>query len=99
MSNAIKFTAPGKQINLKLTSYANQVNIVIADQGIGMPQDIQDKIFCEKSVNIKRAGTNGEKSYGFGLKICKNLLSKINGELEFESQENKGTTFTIKLPH
>ncbi len=47
--------------------------------------------------DAKRPGTGGEKSFGLGLSICKQIVEKHNGRIWFESNDEYGTTFYIKL--
>jgi two-component system sensor histidine kinase VicK len=48
--------------------------------------------------DAKRAGTIGEKSFGLGLSICKQIIEKHHGKIWFESKGSKGTTFYVRLP-
>ncbi len=47
----------------------------------------------------KRPGTNNEKTFGLGLSICKQFVEAHGGKIWFNSTENKGTSFYIKLPN
>jgi len=47
--------------------------------------------------DAKRPGTNGEKSFGLGLSICKQIIENHNGNIWFESEDGKGSTFFISL--
>lgn len=67
------------------------VKISIKDQGIGMPQDILDKIF-DPYFTTKSDGT------GLGLTSCYSIITRHSGLIEVESEENKGSTFTLYLP-
>lgn len=97
ITNAIKFSANHSVIDVKL--YVNQKKAIISikDEGIGIPVELQHKIFINTNEN-KREGTNGEKSFGLGLAISKQIIEAHSGELNFESVENKGTTFYLTLP-
>jgi two-component system sensor histidine kinase VicK len=47
---------------------------------------------------VYRVGTAGEKSFGLGLSICKQIIENHNGKIWFENNADKGTTFYIRLP-
>ena len=95
ISNAIKFSN-NSNIEVKLTTDENYDIISIKDYGIGMNSDTKSKMFKWDTENTK-LGTNNEKGTGLGLLVVKDFIDKMNGIIEFESEENKGTTFYIKL--
>jgi two-component system sensor histidine kinase VicK len=97
ISNAIKFSPVGETIHLKSINEANHVQISVADHGIGIPDDMKDKVF-NMFTDAKRAGTIGEKSFGLGLSICKQIIEKHQGKIWFDSVAGKGTTFYVRLP-
>jgi len=69
----------------------NQVVIAITDEGMGIPEAIQQKIFIP-NFTTKSSGT------GLGLAICKGIVEKANGRIWFETKESTGTTFFVALP-
>ena len=96
LSNAIKYSPESKPI--KVVSQINKKHIIItiSDKGIGIPKEEQPLLFdrffrAKNSVNIQ--GT------GLGLNIVNSYLDLMNGTISFESEENKGTTFTLKFPN
>ncbi|MBS1525926.1 MAG: HAMP domain-containing histidine kinase [Bacteroidetes bacterium] len=97
ISNAIKFSAVGETINVKTIRGNNQVVISIKDHGIGIPDNMKDKIF-NMFTDAKRPGTIGEKSFGLGLSISKQIIEKHHGKIWFESEAGKGSTFYVSLP-
>jgi len=97
ITNAIKFSPVGETIRIKSTQQGNYIQIAISDNGIGIPYEMKDKVF-NMFTDAKRAGTIGEKSFGLGLSICKQIIEKHNGKIWFDSKPGKGTTFYIKLP-
>jgi signal transduction histidine kinase len=97
ISNAIKFSPPQSMIAVDLKLLAKKVVISIKDNGIGIPENLKDKIFTLSSQR-KRAGTLGEKSFGLGLSIAKENIEAHGGTLNFKSQDGCGTTFFIELP-
>lgn len=97
ISNAIKFTPKGGQIEIEASeSGLNTILIAVKDDGIGMSRDILDKLFS-LSAKINRKGTEGELSSGLGLILCKELIVKQGGKVWAESEENKGSTFYFTL--
>lgn len=97
ITNAIKFSPVDETILVKSTVQTNHVLISITDHGIGIPDELKDKVF-NMFTDAKRPGTIGEKSFGLGLSICKQIIENHHGKIWFESVEKKGTTFYIKLP-
>ncbi|MGL5683874.1 MAG: sensor histidine kinase [Marinifilaceae bacterium] len=78
-------------IRVELTHTHNIIRISIADNGIGIPHDLQEKIF-EPNFTTKSGGT------GLGLAISNSIIKGFGGEIAFESIIDKGTTFVITLP-
>ena len=97
ISNAIKFSPQGAAINVSLTSVEQSVSIAVKDNGIGIPDKLKDQVF-NMFTSAQRPGTAGEKSFGLGLSICRQIVEKHNGRIWFESNINEGTTFYISLP-
>nr|WP_262909249.1 tetratricopeptide repeat-containing sensor histidine kinase [Mucilaginibacter roseus] len=96
VSNAIKFSQYGSIINVRIVEDAEGVRIAVNDRGIGIPDNLKSQIF-NMFTDAKRPGTGGEKSFGLGLSICKQIVEKHNGRIWFESNNEHGTTFYIKL--
>jgi signal transduction histidine kinase len=74
-----------------------QLSIVIEDTGFGIPKNQQDKIFSKlfRADNVREQDTEGT---GLGLYIVKAIIDHSGGNIWFESEENKGTTFYVTLP-
>lgn len=98
LSNAIKFTNKEGKIDFFSQQKNNLVEISVSDNGVGMPQEIADKLF---SIDFKLStkGTNKEEGTGLGLKICKEFIEKNKGKIAVQSAINKGTTFFISFPN
>ena len=97
LSNAIKFTRPNGVIETIVKTFHSTVQIIVKDDGVGIPRDIQPYIF-EKYTRAARPGLKGEISNGIGLYVIKQLTDLLGGEITFESEENAGTKFTLALP-
>jgi signal transduction histidine kinase/ligand-binding sensor domain-containing protein len=96
LSNAIKFTPPGGNVNLYTTSNNGEITISIAYTGIGTDIKETDKLFEVDKTH--RTGTNGEKGTGLGLIICKEFVKNNNGEIWVEPNKPQGTIFHFTLP-
>lgn len=96
ISNSLKFMEDKIPI-IKINCQENETNIVVSvvDNGIGINKEYSDKVFKLFHRLNRDAGYEGT---GVGLSICKNIVEKYNGKIWFESEEQKGTTFYIKLP-
>ena len=98
ISNAIKFTPVGGEINIKTKAVVNnKVSIEISDTGIGISKELLPIIF-DKFSKARRKGIEGEKSTGLGMWIVKHIIKLHGGEISVRSRENEGTAFTILLP-
>ena len=69
----------------------------VEDNGIGMDQDTQNKLF-KITEKTKRPGTENEEGTGLGLILCKEFIEKNNGSIWVESEPNKGSKFFFTLP-
>lgn len=96
ITNAIKFSPEGADIYVSVTKNINSITIAVRDNGIGIPAEIKDKIF-DMFTEAKRAGTAGEKPFGLGLSISKQIIEGHGGSITFSDNDN-GTTFYIMLP-
>ncbi len=97
IANAIKFSPSGKVIDVKMEYDAKRVLIAVKDHGIGIPAEMQDKIF-DMFTEAKRPGTAGEQAFGLGLAISKQIVEAHSGSIWFESSPVNGTTFFVDLP-
>lgn len=95
ISNAIQAYdgKPEQNIDLILEKQENNLVISIKDYGSGLPQKVQDKLFKEMIT------TKGKNGTGLGLYMSYSTIkAHFNGDITFETEENKGTTFNIILP-
>lgn len=96
ISNAVKFSPTGAPIFVRVAKDTGQVIISVLDNGIGIPDKLKDQVF-NMFTKAQRPGTSGEKSFGLGLSICKQIIEKSHGKIWFESNGH-GTIFYISLP-
>ena len=97
ITNAIKFTPLDGRIEISFTQDDTYSYVHIKDSGIGMSEEILQKVNAQKY--FTRTGTLQEKGSGFGLILCRDLLQKQGGVLLIESAKGEGSTFTVKLPN
>jgi signal transduction histidine kinase len=99
ISNAIKFSEKGSVIYISAIIIQNNlVEVAVEDKGIGMNRELHKKLF-HLNGQTSRKGTQGEPSAGLGLLICKDFIEKNGGQLNAESIEGCGSTFSFTLPH
>ena len=97
ITNAIKFSKHDSTIYISMKKERDGLLILVKDFGIGIPEKIQAKIF-DMFTESKREGTAGEKAYGLGLSISKQIIETHGGNIWFESNDGIGTTFYAYLP-
>ncbi len=97
ISNSIKFSADKKMIYVKITDCGKDIEISVKDNGIGIPDKVKEKVF-NMFTEAKRPGTAGEKSFGLGLSISRQIVEDHDGRIWFESDGTNGTTFYVILP-
>lgn len=96
ISNAIKFSG-NSNVEISLQTLNSKVIINVKDFGMGIPNDLLPFIF-DRFSKASRKGVRGEESVGLGLSIVRQIIKKHGGEIEVDSVEQHGTTFTITLP-
>jgi len=96
IGNAIKFSPAGETIYIELEQKIKTVMISVKDNGIGIPRDMQNELFNTLG-GTRRMGTAGEKSFGLGLSICKQIVEAHNGKIWVKSEPGKGTIFYVEL--
>ncbi len=95
VSNALKYSPADSTIDCRLGYQEDRLLLQVTDQGIGIPADEQEKLFSA----FHRASNVGQiPGTGLGLSIVRQSVEAHNGNLSFESEEGRGTTFTITLP-
>lgn len=93
LSNAFKYTDEGKSITVILKQVENMLLLQVIDTGVGIPVDKQGRIF-ERFYQVEHEHIGS----GIGLSLVQRLVELHHGRIELESQENKGSTFSIYLP-
>lgn len=96
ISNAIKFTNDGGSIRISSRAEGQVFYLKVIDTGIGMSEEMLNKIQFDHYASTP--GTREEKGLGLGLKLCRQLVKKIEGQITFKSKPGTGTEVTITLP-
>jgi len=95
VSNAIKYSPDGGNVDIKLIAEESQVILQVADSGIGIPPEDQARLFQ----SFSRASNVGTISgTGLGLSIVRKCVELHGGEIILTSAVGVGTTFTVTLP-
>jgi len=97
VSNASKFSDQGKPIYLKAWSDGKQLNFSVRDEGPGISESDQKRMF-KKFQMLSARPTGGEGSTGLGLSIIKALVEKLNGSIRVNSKLGEGTEVVISFP-
>lgn len=103
LSNAVKYTGEGGNISCTLNQYPGEkegwsvLELIIADNGIGMSEEFQKHIF-ESFSQERSSSDSGIEGSGLGMGIVKKLVDLMNGKITVQSKPGAGSTFTITLP-
>lgn len=95
MSNAIKFSNEGSSIDILVSEQEQFVKVSVRDHGVGISPDRVKTIFHSGSTTY---GTNNEEGSGLGLQLCQDFAIKNGGNVEVESVEGEGSTFSVLIP-
>ena len=102
LSNAMKFTKPGGLVGVRIVQKVNALkgwasyDFQIKDTGIGMSKEFLEHVF-EPFERERTSTISGIQGTGLGMAITKNIVDMMNGTIAVESEEGKGTTFTVSL--
>ena len=96
ISNAIKFSFEGGEIDIRITQNNEELTIEVKDQGVGIDEETLETLLAPELV-VSTRGTGNEKGTGLGLALCRDYLHKAGGELTVESEKGIGSTFKITL--
>ncbi|MFC0273086.1 cell wall metabolism sensor histidine kinase WalK [Metabacillus herbersteinensis] len=98
ISNAMKYSPEGGLITFKVDVLAEQIQILIKDEGVGIPKDSVNKIF-ERFYRVDKARTRKLGGTGLGLAIAKEMVYAHGGYIWADSREGKGTNVYFTLPY
>ncbi len=97
LSNALKFSYPKGNIEIKILSNPKEIEVSIKDEGVGIPKNKIDKLF-RIDESFTTTGTQDEKGTGLGLILCKSFVNKHDGKIWVESEIGKGSNFSFTIP-
>lgn len=96
LSNSIKYSFPGQTIIIRALELEGEWRISVTDHGVGMTEEQIESIFG--SGQRSTLGTHNEKGSGLGLSLCRDFVNFLGGSLKVESEPERKTTFTLRLP-
>ena len=97
LDNALKYGNGNIAVKFELKGTGNEVELSVADNGIGISQEYKDKVF-EKFFRVPLGNTHNTKGYGLGLSYVSHVVRRHKGKIEVESQPGLGSKFIITLP-
>jgi signal transduction histidine kinase len=96
VGNALRYTEGLGKVEVGATQRGNKIYVSVADTGIGIPEEYQDKIF-EKFVRVKGENAIDVSGTGLGLAIVKEIIEAHGGQIWLDSELGEGSIFTFTL--
>ncbi len=97
VENAFKFTPTGGRVSLSVRAEPECVIFIIADNGVGIPEEAQARVF-DRFFRVNQAGTEHVSGSGLGLSLVKTVIDNHKGKIWLTSRVGQGTTFYIQIP-
>ena len=97
LSNATKYTAQGGRIGVQASRRTDAARFIVWDTGIGIPRKDFDRIF-DRFYQVGSSLARRYEGMGLGLSIAKEMIELHGGHIKVESQEGKGSAFTVTIP-
>lgn len=97
MENGIKYNVPGGSLTVKLKREKDDALLTVTDTGLGIPADALPHIF-ERFYRADKSRSRATGGSGLGLSIVHTIVKSNGGTIQAESQENRGSTFTVSFP-
>lgn len=95
--NAIKYNLPGGSVKVLVSAYPDEIRLVVADTGIGIPEESLERIF-ERFYRVDKSRSKEVGGTGLGLSIVKHAALIHHATVSVDSIPEKGTTFTVTFP-
>jgi signal transduction histidine kinase len=96
LTNAIKYSNPGGRVNFSAVESEEFIRIIVSDEGIGISQEEQQKIF-EKFYRSESAAAQDRNGHGLGLALAREIIQLHHGTLSVESTPGEGSEFVIEF--
>lgn len=96
LSNALKYTPDGGKVVFRITETMDSIEASVTDNGYGIPKATGDKLF-EKFYQVKDKTVPAKHGFGIGLYLVKNFIDSHKGQITYESEPGRGTSFYVKL--
>jgi len=97
VENAVKYSDPSHQVEVRVIPTNETVSIEVEDHGIGIPADSMERIF-ERFYRVDRARNRATGGTGLGLSIVRHVATNHGGEVNVRSREGEGSTFILQIP-
>jgi len=97
VENAVKYSAAGTAIKVEARPNHRGAVVSVADEGMGIPRELQEKVF-ERFFQVKHPRGANRRGTGLGLAICRGIIEAHGGKIWVESEENRGSRFCFTLP-
>ena len=97
IENAVKYSPEGGPVVLRVDAENGRLRVHVSDQGLGIARADQERIF-EKFYRADPQLARGVGGTGLGLYISRELVQRMGGEIEVDSEPGRGSTFTVELP-
>ncbi len=97
LRNAVEFGSEAGHVDVAVRIDAGKLNIVVRDDGKGIPKDAQESIF-DRFRQLETGTTKSHRGHGLGLSIVRSLVEMLGGELELDSDVDRGCRVIIRLP-
>jgi two-component system phosphate regulon sensor histidine kinase PhoR len=97
LHNAVKFSAPGGSVVVRVEGRDGEAILSVADEGVGIPRADLDRVF-ERFYKVDKARVRGKGGTGLGLSIARHIAESHGGRIWVESEEGKGSTFHVAVP-
>ena len=97
IDNAIKYTPPGSEIRIQWRRQGDFIQVSVADNGPGIPDEAKPRIF-DMFYSVSNAIGDSRRSMGLGLALCKSIVNAHGGEITVGDQRPHGAIFTFTIP-
>ncbi len=97
LSNAAKFSPEGSEVKISVTQNGDMAKVSVSDSGPGIPDEFRKHLF-QRFSQVDSSDVRQKGGTGLGLNISRSIIERHNGEIDFESEVNVGSTFFFTLP-